>query len=51
MPCGVPRIVGTFNIDANKNLNVAAQDKSIGRSSHITIMSRLFRKDEFPVEC
>jgi heat shock 70kDa protein 1/2/6/8 len=38
----------TFDIDANGILNVSAQDKSTGRSEHITISNdkgRLSKKD------
>jgi len=36
-PRGVPQIEVTFNIDANGILKVSADDKSTGRSHHITI--------------
>ena len=36
-PRGVPQIEVTFDIDANGILNVTAQDKTTGRSSHVTI--------------
>ena len=36
-PRGVPQIEVTFDVDANGILNVTAQDKSTGKSNHITI--------------
>ncbi|KAK3763332.1 hypothetical protein RRG08_021153 [Elysia crispata] len=36
-PRGIPQIEVSFDIDANGILNVTAQDKSTGKSSHITI--------------
>ncbi|CAK1579595.1 unnamed protein product [Parnassius mnemosyne] len=47
-PRGVPQIEVTFDIDANGILNVSAEDKSTGRSEHITISNdkgRLSKKD------
>ncbi|GFO22305.1 heat shock 70 kda protein [Plakobranchus ocellatus] len=36
-PRGIPQIEVSFDIDANGILNVTAEDKSSGKSSHITI--------------
>ena len=36
-PRGVPQIEVTFDIDANGIMTVTAQDKSTGKSSHVTI--------------
>ncbi|XP_049871162.1 heat shock protein 68-like [Pectinophora gossypiella] len=47
-PRGVPQIEVTFDVDANGILKVSAQDKSTGRSEHITISNdkgRLSKKD------
>ncbi|XP_059058472.1 heat shock 70 kDa protein cognate 2-like [Achroia grisella] len=47
-PRGVPQIEVTFDVDANGILNVNAQDKSTGRSEHITISNdkgRLSKRD------
>ncbi|KAL4238413.1 Heat shock 70 kDa protein 1A [Mactra antiquata] len=47
-PRGVPQIEVTFDIDANGTLNVAAQDKSNGKTSNITITNergRLSKED------
>lgn len=47
-PRGVPQVEVTFDIDANGILNVTAQDKTTGRSSHITITNdkgRLSKED------
>ncbi|CAG4969944.1 unnamed protein product [Parnassius apollo] len=47
-PRGIPQIEVTFDIDANGILNVSAEDKSTGRSEHITISNdkgRLSKKD------
>ncbi|KAM3959777.1 LOW QUALITY PROTEIN: heat shock 70 kDa protein cognate 2 [Aphomia sociella] len=47
-PRGVPQIEVTFDVDANGILNVNAQDKSTGRTEHITISNdkgRLSKKD------
>ncbi|XP_053605372.1 heat shock protein 68-like [Plodia interpunctella] len=47
-PRGVPQIEVTFDVDANGILNVNAEDRSTGRSEHITISNdkgRLSKKD------
>ncbi|XP_037975569.2 heat shock protein 68 [Plutella xylostella] len=47
-PRGVPQIEVTFDVDANGILNVSAQDRSTGRSEHITISNdkgRLSKQD------
>lgn len=47
-PRGVPQIEVTFDIDANGILNVTAQDKSTGKSEHVTITNdkgRLSQQD------
>ncbi|RUS82523.1 hypothetical protein EGW08_009737 [Elysia chlorotica] len=47
-PRGIPQIEVSFDIDANGILNVTAQDKSTGKSNHITIKNdkgRLTQKE------
>nr|KAG5711123.1 hypothetical protein BaRGS_004767 [Batillaria attramentaria] len=47
-PRGVPQIEVTFDIDANGIMTVTAQDKSTGKSSHVTIKNdkgRLSKED------
>ncbi|KAJ8041063.1 Heat shock 70 kDa protein IV [Holothuria leucospilota] len=47
-PRGVPKIVVTFDIDANGILNVSAKDESTGRSNNVTITNdkgRLTREE------
>ena len=47
-PRGVPQVEVTFDIDANGIMTVTAQDKSTGKSSHVTIKNdkgRLSKED------
>ena len=47
-PRGVPQIEVSFDIDANGIMNVSAQDKGTGKSSHVTITNdkgRLSKQD------
>ncbi len=49
-PRGVPQVEVTFDIDPNGILNVSAQDKSTGRSSHITITNDKGRLSKEEIE-
>ncbi|XP_005100356.1 heat shock protein 70 B2 [Aplysia californica] len=49
-PRGVPQIEVTFDVDANGILNVTAQDKSTGKSSHITIKNERGRLSQAEID-
>jgi L1 cell adhesion molecule like protein len=49
-PRGIPQVEVTFDIDANGILNVTAQDKTTGRSSHITITNDKGRLSKEEIE-
>jgi len=49
-PRGVPQIEVTFDVDANGILNVTAQDKSTGKSSHITIKNERGRLSQSEID-
>ncbi|KAI3389265.1 hypothetical protein SNEBB_011151 [Seison nebaliae] len=49
-PRGIPRIVVTFDVDANGILNVTAKDESTGRSKNITIRNEKGRLSKTEIE-
>lgn len=49
-PRGVPQIEVTFNIDANRILNVSAQDKLTGKQNKITITNDKGRLSKEKIE-
>ena len=51
VPCGVPQVEVTFNINANGILNISAANKTTSKLNHITITNNKDHVSKDGIEC